>query len=90
MLATEPSERDSCGGCAHDPSYAPARTETASVRWEGQNRVSAIVFAPEPNIVVNRAEALLGGVFGNHVSIVGSTSADDRVVGIVITGAPGP
>jgi hypothetical protein len=70
-----PSDRIQILSCARDAAYAPAHPETASVQWDGGNRVSAILFAPDANIVINRAETLLGAVFGRDVRIVGSTAS---------------
>jgi hypothetical protein len=68
-----PSDRIQILSCAHDPAYDPKRPETASVRWDQTNRVSAFMFAPEANIVINRAVAFRGGAFAKFVHIGGST-----------------
>jgi hypothetical protein len=68
-----PSDRLQLLSCARDPAYDPEQPQTASVRWDLANRVSAFVFAPEANIVINQAEAFGGTVFGKHILINGST-----------------
>lgn len=47
--------------------------EEASVRWEGHNRVSGVVFAPHSNIVVDRAVAVSGALYGRYIKITRST-----------------
>ncbi len=68
-----PSDRIQILSCAHDPAYDLEHPETASVRWDQTNRVSAFVFAPGANIVINRVGAFRGGAFGKFVRIGGST-----------------
>src|SRR5437879_6171906 len=68
-----PSDRVQLLSCARDPAYDPQQPQTASVRWDLANRVSAFVFAPEANIVIGRADAIGGAVFGKHILISGST-----------------
>src|SRR5207244_10046322 len=62
-----PSDRVQLLSCARDPAYDPQQPQTASVRWDLANRVSAFVFAPEANIVIGRAAAVGGADFGNHM-----------------------
>ncbi len=70
-----PAGRIQILSCARDAPYVAEQREASSVRWEGGNRVSALVMAPDANIVIDRAETLLGAVFGKHVRIAGSTAS---------------
>jgi hypothetical protein len=42
---------------------------TASVRFTRHNRVSALVFAPDANIVIDRPDALRGGLYGKTIRL---------------------
>ena len=44
-------------------------TSTASIRWNGANRVAGVVFAPNVNVVIDRAAAFHGGLFARYVRI---------------------
>jgi hypothetical protein len=66
-----PSDRVQILVGARDPSLL--ETGAASVRWEGGNRVSALVFAPNANIVVDRAAAVGGALYGKSVRLVQSS-----------------
>lgn len=70
-----PSDRIQLLVCAHDPAYRPDRPETASVRWDDANRVSAFVFAPDANAVINGAVTVGGAVFGRSVHMSRSTAS---------------
>jgi hypothetical protein len=59
--------------CARDPRYDAANPATASVRWDRDARVSALLFAPYANVAISGATAV-GSLFGREVHIVGSTS----------------
>ncbi len=62
-----PSDRVQVLSCAQDSAFAA--TGAGSVRWERANRVSAVVFAPGANILINRADAFSGAIFGRFVRI---------------------
>lgn len=62
-----PADRVQLLSCAQDPSY-PA-TGTASVRWDQQNRVAALVFAPNANILINQAGEFNGSLYGRYIHI---------------------
>jgi hypothetical protein len=67
-----PADRLQVLSCARDPEFDPAEPGTASVRWEGHNRVGAFVFAPDANIVIDRARLFTGPIFGRRVVLRGS------------------
>jgi hypothetical protein len=50
-----------------DPAFAD--TGVASVRWEGGNKVAAVVFAPEANVLIDQAKAFSGGLYGLFIRI---------------------
>lgn len=58
--------------CATDPASESADPQTASVRWDGLNRVGAFLFAPGANVVIERARLFTGPVFGRRVVVRGS------------------
>lgn len=66
----QPSDRVQVLIGARDPSFGEAGV--ASVRLERDNRVSALLFAPNANILVDRAEALNGALYGRYVRLTRS------------------
>jgi hypothetical protein len=62
-----PSDRIQVMVGARD-STSPGLT-AASVRFTRNNRVSALVFAPDANIVIDRPAVLRGGLYGKTVSL---------------------
>jgi len=48
-------------------------TGTASVRWDGNNRVAGQVFAPNANVVIDRAVAFRGALYARYIRISRST-----------------
>ncbi|MGH2454492.1 MAG: hypothetical protein ACRDF5_12190 [bacterium] len=66
-LLVWPGDRMQILSCASDPDYL--LTGTASVRWDQQNRVSALVFAPRANILINQAGEFLGALVGQYIHI---------------------
>jgi hypothetical protein len=66
-----PSDRIQVFMSARDASLL--ETGAASVWWERGNRVSALVFAPNANVLVDRAEAISGGLYGKYVRLTQST-----------------
>ncbi len=66
-----PSDRVQVLISARDPRFL--ETGAASVRWERGNSVSALVFAPNANILVDRALAISGALYGRYVRISQST-----------------
>jgi hypothetical protein len=66
-----PSDRLQVLSVARDPWFPT--TAAASVRWERGNRVSALVFAPHANIVVDQAVAVFGGLYGRYIRITRSS-----------------
>jgi hypothetical protein len=40
-----------------------------SVRWRGANKVAAVVFAPGANVLIDRATAFRGGLYGRSIRI---------------------
>lgn len=67
-----PADRLQLLSCARDPKFDPAEPSTASVRWDGRNRVGAFVFAPDANMVIDRARIFTGPLFGRRVVLRGS------------------
>jgi len=67
----KPSDRVQVLISARDPSFP--QTGIASVRLERSNKVSALLFAPEANIVVDRATAFSGGLYGKYVRVTRSS-----------------
>jgi hypothetical protein len=67
-----PADRLQLLSCARDPKFDPAEPTTASVRWDGSNRVGAFVFAPDANMVIDRARIFTGPLFGRRVVLRGS------------------
>ncbi len=68
--AVRPSDRIQVLSVARDGPLS--ETGPASVRWEGDNRVSAVVFAPGANILVDRVAFLSGALYGRHIRITRS------------------
>lgn len=66
-----PSDRVQVFVSARDAAFA--ETGSASVRLEGENRVSSVLFAPNANIVVDRAVAFSGALYGRYIRIDRST-----------------
>ncbi|MGQ0549663.1 MAG: hypothetical protein ACT4PY_08365 [Armatimonadota bacterium] len=62
-----PSDRVQVLIGARDPSLID--TGRASVRLEGENSVSALLFAPNANIVADRVVAFSGGLYGKYVRL---------------------
>jgi hypothetical protein len=56
---------------ARDPLWP--ETGIASVRMTRDNRVSAVIFAPSANIVIDRAATVYGALYGKHVRITRSS-----------------
>ncbi len=67
-----PTDRMQLLSCARDPGFDPAEPRTASVRWDGRNRVGAFLFAPEANVVIDGARIFTGPLFGRRVVLRGS------------------
>jgi hypothetical protein len=67
-----PADRLQLLSCARDPKFDPAEPSTASVRWDGRNRVAAFVFAPDANMVIDGARIFTGPLFGRRVILGGS------------------
>ena len=67
-----PADRLQVLSCARDPDLDAAEPQTASVRWDGHNRVGAFVFAPGANVVIDRARIFTGPLFGRRVVLRGS------------------
>jgi hypothetical protein len=63
-LLVWPGDRIGILSCATD-----ASTSTYSVRWDQQNRVSALVVAPRANILINQAGEFTGALVGNYIHI---------------------
>ncbi len=66
-----PSDRIQVLSRARDPSFM--ETGAASIRWGPDSKVSALVFAPNANIIVDRAAAFSGALYGKHIRITRST-----------------
>ncbi|MGQ0569933.1 MAG: DUF7305 domain-containing protein [Armatimonadota bacterium] len=66
-----PSDRLQVFTRARDPSFL--ETGAASVRLERDNKVSALIFAPNANILIDRASAFSGALYGKYVRISRST-----------------
>ena len=62
-----PSDRVQVLIGARDPSLT--ETGRASVRLEGENRVSASLFAPNANIVADRVIGLSGALYGRYIRL---------------------
>ncbi len=68
---SRPSDRLQVLSSARDPAFL--ETSAASVRWERGNRASALVFAPTANILVDRAVAVSGALYGRFIRMTQST-----------------
>jgi len=52
---------------SRDPPFD--ESEVASVRWEGANKVAAVLFAPGANVLIDRVRAFRGGLYGKSIRI---------------------
>ncbi|MDR7535493.1 MAG: hypothetical protein QN183_03885 [Armatimonadota bacterium] len=66
-LLVWPGDRIQVLSCASDPSYE--ETGVASIWWDQENRVSAVVFAPRANISINQAGEFTGALLGQYIHI---------------------
>lgn len=69
-----PADRVQLLSCAEDSPGDLGGPEVASVRWIQENRVSALVFAPHANVLIENAETVGGSIFANAVRIRRSSS----------------
>ena len=76
-----PPDRVQILSCAQDPPYDPGGSQTDSVRLDQANRVSAFIFAPGANVVIDGPIALGGGIFGKYVRIGGASTANSGLLG---------
>lgn len=62
-----PADRVQLLSCANDSAYLQGGP--TSVQWDQQNRVAALVFAPNANILINQAGEFNGSLYGRYIHI---------------------